>query len=182
MCYTVYLIAPSSITTLDRPEVNVYELIKHFEDCRLEAYQDSAKVWTIGYGSTKGVKPGMKITQEQADERLVKDLEDARLRVGKALVGKEVVLTDNEFEALVSLAFNLRSFEKLVSYLPNKEKFKNKMLLYCRDVDGNYLKGLKIRRIAERLLFEGKEWYALTTELQRQPLDEIKRKEKELFS
>ena len=36
-------------------------LIKHFEGCRLEAYQDSVGIWTIGYGTIKGVKEGDKI-------------------------------------------------------------------------------------------------------------------------
>jgi lysozyme len=176
------LLSPLKTATVGEANM-AYEIIKHFEDCRLEAYQDSAKIWTVGFGSTKNVKPGMKITQEEADRRLVEDLEDARLRVGKALVGKEITLTENEFEVLVSLAYNLRSFEQLVKHLPDRDKFKKKMLLYCKDVDGNYLKGLKIRRIAERLLFEGKEWYAIAVELQdrKKTIDDVKKREKELF-
>ena len=48
-------------------------LIKHYEGCKLESYQCAAGVWTIGYGSTKDVKEGMKITQEDAEKLLKKD-------------------------------------------------------------------------------------------------------------
>ena len=47
------------------------ELLKHFEGCELSAYQDSVGVWTIGYGHTKGVVPGMTITQGQAEQMLL---------------------------------------------------------------------------------------------------------------
>ena len=46
------------------------ELLKKFEGCKLEAYQDSVGVWTIGYGHTKGVYKGMTIYQDDAEEML----------------------------------------------------------------------------------------------------------------
>lgn len=46
-------------------------LIKKFEGCKLESYLCAANVPTIGYGSTKGVKMGMNISQEQAEELLI---------------------------------------------------------------------------------------------------------------
>ena len=118
----------------------------------------------------------------QAEKWLEEDLEDARLRVGKAVLGKDVGLNKDEFEALVSLAYNLRSFEQLAKHLPDKNKFKKKMLLYCKDVKGNYLKGLRIRRISERLLFEGKDWLTVALELQKKSDKEIEQTEKELFT
>lgn len=158
------------------------DLIKHFEQCRLEAYRDSASVLTIGWGSTKDVKEGMRITQEEADRRLDLDLYDAEMRVKKAIPDLYYTLTQNEKEALISLAFNLRSFEALVNHLKkDKELFKRKMLLYCRDIQKNYLKGLKIRRIAERLLFEGRDW-TIAKDLQRKPISEILEEEKKLFT
>ena len=48
--------------------------IKKFESCQLTAYQDSVGVWTIGYGHTKGVKKGDKITLYQAEQFLREDL------------------------------------------------------------------------------------------------------------
>jgi len=49
-------------------------LIKKFEGCELEAYQDAVGVWTIGYGHIKGVKEGMTITKQQAEEMLLEEL------------------------------------------------------------------------------------------------------------
>lgn len=40
-------------------------LIKSFEGLRLQAYQDSVGVWTIGYGTTRGVKACMSISKER---------------------------------------------------------------------------------------------------------------------
>lgn len=79
--------------------------VKTWEGCSLKAYRDVAGVWTIGYGSTgKHVKPGMVITQAQADELLKEDLARFERRVELAV---KVPLTDNQFAALVSFAFNV---------------------------------------------------------------------------
>ena len=51
------------------------DLIKKFEGCKLTAYKCPAGVWTIGYGHTKGVKKGQKITKEEAEELLKQDLQ-----------------------------------------------------------------------------------------------------------
>ena len=47
------------------------DLIKKFEGCRLKAYKCPAGVFTIGYGHTKGVKAGLTITQDQAEDFLL---------------------------------------------------------------------------------------------------------------
>lgn len=55
------------------------EQLKIDEGCRLNAYQDTVGVWTIGYGHTGGVKKGDKITQKEAEDLLLQDtLEAAR--------------------------------------------------------------------------------------------------------
>lgn len=81
------------------------ELIKRFEGLELEAYQDIAGVWTIGYGHTGAdVKPGMTITEREAEALLRKDLgprEDAVNRL------TSVPLNQNEFDALVSFVYNV---------------------------------------------------------------------------
>jgi lysozyme len=156
----------------------MHELVKYFEGLHLEAYQDTASIWTIGYGHTKGVKEGMKITKDEADKFFDEDIKDAEDRVLRAV--PSIALSQSEFQALVSLAYNLRSFEQLASYLPDRDKFKKKMLLYARDVKGNPLKGLKIRRICERLLFENKDWRP-ALELQKQSMANILKKEEQLF-
>ncbi|HKU64451.1 MAG TPA: lysozyme [Rhizomicrobium sp.] len=79
-------------------------LVKAHEGLRLEAYQDTSGIWTIGYGHTKGVRPGDSISAERAEQLLEADLMDAERAVA-ALV--KVPLTDNQFSALVSFVFNL---------------------------------------------------------------------------
>lgn len=49
-------------------------IIKDREGCGLTAYKCPAGIWTIGYGHTKGVKPGDKITQERAESLLIEDM------------------------------------------------------------------------------------------------------------
>ena len=50
------------------------EKLKKMEGCKLTAYQDTAGVWTIGYGHTAGVKRGDRCTQYQAEQFLKEDL------------------------------------------------------------------------------------------------------------
>ncbi len=83
---------------------NGLNLIREFEGCKLEAYQDSVGVWTVGYGSTRGVCSGLTITQEDADRRLQNDVQGAVLCVKNAV---KVNVTQNQFDALVSFVFNL---------------------------------------------------------------------------
>lgn len=162
---------------------NGIDLIKFFEDCRLKAYRDSGGVLTIGYGHTKNVKPGDEITKFIASELLKKDLKDAEERVNKNLKVLALEVKQFEYDSLVSLAYNLRSFEMLISHLQmNRDKFKEKMLLYCKDVKGNFLKGLKIRRIAERLHFEDRKWKWRAKGMQQMSLHEIKVMEENLFA
>lgn len=79
--------------------------IKKWEGCSLTAYRDVANVLTIGYGSTgPHVKPGMRITEFRAESLLKDDLDRFERAVEKLV---KVPLTDNQFAALVSFAFNV---------------------------------------------------------------------------
>jgi lysozyme len=78
-------------------------LVREYEGLRPEAYRDTSGIWTIGYGHTRGVKPGDRISIEQAKQMLEVDLMEAE-RAVMALV--KVQLTDNQFSALVSFVFN----------------------------------------------------------------------------
>lgn len=82
---------------------NAIEHIKEFEGLRLCAYKCAAGVLTIGYGHTKGVKAGQTITKSQADTLLRGDL----LPVERYVSGLGLRLTQGQFDALVSFAFNL---------------------------------------------------------------------------
>ena len=77
--------------------------LKEFEGLRLEAYKCPAGVWTIGYGHTKGVKEGQKITEAQAEQLLRGDLLPAEQTVN----GLRLNLTQGQFDALVSFVYNV---------------------------------------------------------------------------
>jgi lysozyme len=79
-------------------------LIQHFESLRLTAYQDSAGVWTIGWGHTGNVHPGDRVTRAEADALLRNDVAWAETAVRNAV---DVPLTQGQFDALVSFAFNV---------------------------------------------------------------------------
>ncbi|HEX8166437.1 MAG TPA: lysozyme [Beijerinckiaceae bacterium] len=83
------------------------DLIEHFEGLRLDAYQDVAGIWTIGYGHTRGVHPGMVMTKAEAEQALEDDLSTAQTAVENATSDAET--TDNQFSAMVSLCFNIGS-------------------------------------------------------------------------
>lgn len=79
------------------------EKLKEFEGFRSEAYLDAAGVPTVGYGHTKNVKLGDKITEYCAKEYLLQDLYETEQAVNALNVAK----TPGQFDALVSFAFNL---------------------------------------------------------------------------
>jgi lysozyme len=79
-------------------------LLRQWEGCRLDAYRDIGGVWTIGYGHTRTARQGMTITQEQAESLLREDLHVFEAAVADAV---HVDLTDNQFAALVSWAYNV---------------------------------------------------------------------------
>lgn len=78
--------------------------IKAREGLRLMPYQDSAGIWTVGYGSTAEVVPGEKITEVEAGERLKEDVRHAENCVNQLCT---VPLAQHEFDALVSFVFNV---------------------------------------------------------------------------
>ena len=82
------------------------ELLKQFEGLELKAYQDSAGIWTIGYGDTgPSVSRGITITKQEAEERLKARL-TREFEPGVVSLVK-VPLTQNQFDALVCFAYNV---------------------------------------------------------------------------
>lgn len=131
------------------------DLIKKFEGCSLVAYRDSAGILTIGYGSTSNVVAGESISQQEADIRLERDLGWAQACVDRK-VGPN--LTQNQFDALVSLVFNLGcpafSGSRLLRLLNAGEIFAAAQEFPKWDhAGGQVLAGLTARRVAERQLF-----------------------------
>ncbi len=79
-------------------------LIKGWEGLRLKAYQDDAGVWTIGYGWTHGVKPGMVWTREQAEANFEMNVQKWCDEI-MPLIRPDT--TDNELSGLLSFAWNI---------------------------------------------------------------------------
>jgi lysozyme len=77
-------------------------LIEQFEGCKLQAYEDVAGVWTIGYGHA-GAMQGQYETLAQAAARLCLDVASAERAVSSQV---SVPLNQNQFDALVSFTFN----------------------------------------------------------------------------
>lgn len=130
-------------------------LIKSFEGLKLEAYQDQAGVWTIGYGCTGGVKPGDKITREQAEAEIECRLEKLGAQIEKCV---KVPINLNEFSALCSLAYNigLQAFKDstLLKLLNRHRRLaaSGEFVKWCK-INGEESLGLLRRRNAERALF-----------------------------
>lgn len=134
-------------------------LVKHFEGRRLNAYTDEVGVRTIGYGHTGNVRLGDSLTPEQADELLRADLNGAQADVLRCV---KVPLNDNEYSALVSLAFNIGgpalARSRCVKMLNRGDRLAAADEI-SRFVKGHVngravtLRGLELRRKAERELF-----------------------------
>jgi lysozyme len=133
------------------------DLVKSFEGCKLTSYKDMVGVWTIGYGHTGVVRPGMTISQARADALLEQDLDAFEMDVSK-LVSPKVGLNDWEKAALTSFAFNLGAGalarSTLLRYLNKGDRLHaaNEFLKWNR-AGGVPVSGLTRRRMAERDLF-----------------------------
>jgi GH24 family phage-related lysozyme (muramidase) len=132
-------------------------LIKQFEGCRLIAYQCSAGVWTIGYGHTVGVYKGMKITQKKAEAYLLQDVAKFEKYINNpSYVPFTAQLNQNQFDALVSFAFNLgQGNVKKLCVGRNINQIPSAMQKYCKAA-GRTLPGLQRRRKAEAALYNKK--------------------------
>lgn len=169
-------------------------LIQYFESCSFSSYPDPASAlakmclskklsihaykslknwqqysgspWTIGWGHTgKDVKPDMTITQRKADEFLEEDIKDFEADVNSLL---KVRVTQRQFDALVSFAFNCGSDidsdtiaeglgDSTLLKLVNASNFAKAAdeFLKWNKAGGKVLRGLVRRRAAERALFTG---------------------------
>ena len=139
------------------------DLIKEFEECKLEAYKCPAGVWTIGYGTTDSdysitktkIKAGLKISKQQAEKWLRQSVNKKYCpKVNK--YNNKYHWTQNEFDAMVSFAYNLGSIDQLTANgKRTKKDIAQKMLLYNK-AKGKVLPGLTRRRKAEQKLFLSK--------------------------
>jgi GH24 family phage-related lysozyme (muramidase) len=136
------------------------DLIKKWEGCRLKAYQDSVGVWTIGYGLTSaaGIVPvtkGMVITQQQADDYLVRSLVKYEAAVTRALTRAP---SQPQFDAMVSLCYNIGPGAFAGSTLVRRFNSGDipgaaDAFLMWNKAGGKVLQGLVNRRMDERAFF-----------------------------
>lgn len=136
------------------------DLICNFEGLELKAYDDGVGVWTIGFGTTKypngiRVKKGDTCTLDQAKAYMQNDLKAFEQTVNNAV---KVPLNQNQFDALVSLAYNIGSTafknSTLVKRL-NEGNYKaaaNQFDVWV-NAGGKRMQGLVNRRAAEKALF-----------------------------
>jgi lysozyme len=140
-------------------------LIKHHEGVRSRPYRCPANLWTVGVGHLIGDGKHLPdsynrtFSEAEIDGILKSDLRRFELGVHKML--PNVPLRQHEFDALVSFCFNLglgcfqRSTLRQALLRGNKKAAMESLVKYCR-AGGKILRGLQIRRLDEKALFEGK--------------------------
>tara|TARA_R110002153_G_scaffold42137_2_gene120036 strand:+ start:2060 stop:2788 length:729 start_codon:yes stop_codon:yes gene_type:complete len=141
-------------------------LVKKFEglhkmgdDGLIRSYRCPAGKWTIGYGATRGVRSGMRITEGEAEERLLADLNEHAEALHRYV---EVPLSQNQYDALTSFVFNVGAANFKSSTLLKRlnsgqyHDIPNQLMRWNKArVDGKLtpLRGLTRRRAAEAALF-----------------------------
>ena len=137
---------------------NLIEKMKAFEGLRREAYRDAAGVLTIGYGHTgKDVREGDRITPYWAEQLLLLDLKEFEMAVRRLKVAR----TQGQFDALVSLSFNIgvgrltrSTLLKVICSGGSKTQIQREFKRWVYG-GGKRLRGLEIRREWEaRRFFE----------------------------
>lgn len=130
------------------------KLITSFEGCRLKAYKPvpTEKYWTIGYGHYGAdVSPNMVISQNRAEELLRAYLKKFEAKVDK--YDSIYHFTQNEYDALVSFAYNIGSIDQLVANgKRTKAEIAAKIPAYNK-AGGRVLAGLTKRRASEQQMF-----------------------------
>ena len=140
-------------------------LIKHHEGVRNRPYRCPANLYTVGVGHLIGDGKSLPeswnrtFSQEEIDGLLKSDLRRFELGVSKML--PNVPLRQHEFDAIISFCFNLglgcfqRSTLRQALLRGDKKAAMESLVKYCR-AGGKILRGLQIRRLDEKALFEGK--------------------------
>ncbi|TDB57225.1 lysozyme [Photorhabdus khanii] len=129
--------------------------LKGYEGCSLTAYLCPARVWTIGYGHTHGVKPGDAITEQQAEQFLLEDLAPVYITIEHNV---KVKLTQGQFDALCSFIFNCGAGAFVRSTLLKKlnagdDKGAANEFMRWNIAGGRVLPGLDARRASEKTMF-----------------------------
>ena len=152
-----------------QPSQACTKLIQEFEGCAkkrpdgsFEAYPDPGSggdPWTIGWGSTgPDIKKGVVWTQKQCDDRFTSHLGEFAGKVSKILGNTPT--TQNQFDAMVSFAYNVGVANLSASTLLKKHKagdYKGAAAEFARwnKAAGKVMAGLTRRRAAEAKLYAG---------------------------
>ena len=142
-----------------KTSANGLAFIRDHEGCELHAYPDpgsGGEPWTIGVGHTGGVKPGDTCTMEQAMQWLKEDVQEAEDAVNRLV---KVELSQDQFDALVSLVFNIGGGNFAKSTLLKKINARNfegaaDEFPRWNRAAGRVMAGLTKRRHAEQSLFQ----------------------------
>lgn len=150
-------VATKKLNSKKQPiRVERIDMIKKHEALRLSAYMPTVNdVWTIGWGHTRTAKPGMRITEAQAEELLRDDLSWVRAAIARDV---DVPLSQEQYDALASFIFNvgagafhrstMRRKLNAYDYVGASKEFPR-----WNKQKGKVLRGLTRRRDEERLLF-----------------------------
>ena len=159
-----------------KPSQTCFNLIQSFEgyerkvagstDCT--AYLCPAKIWTIGFGTTynhdakRAVRQGDRISRETAERYMRKDIEDFALSLNEEIVKAKCVVTQNQFDALVSFVYNIgiaafRSSSVFTELKSGNNALAADRMLRWTKAGKIELEGLVRRRKEERALFLRKE-------------------------
>lgn len=132
-------------------------LIRAFEGCRLKAYQDIVGIWTICFGSTKGIGPGMVSTQTQCDLLLAREAGGFMLRVLQLC--PTLAAHPQRLAAVTSFAYNVGLGALKASTLRRKclaQQWRAAGTEFPKwdKAGGKRVRGLAVRRALERQSFE----------------------------
>ena len=160
-------IAPPIVNNdIQKPDQQCINFIKNKEGLRLQAYTDSAGIWTIGYGTIKYdkntiVKRGDTITTQQAEQYLASEIFEKSIKVSAAI--KPIQISQTKYNALVSFAYNAgtgaligSTLLKRVKANPDDESIRDAFMMWDKaHIDGQLVvvEGLKIRRKEEADLY-----------------------------
>ena len=162
LLYTLVGFALYKVASMKRPSQSILNYVKDIEKFGATPYQDAGGFWTIGYGHK--IVPGdpywpegpiKEITRDQADILFKKDTAPAARAVN---VYVQVPLSQNQYDALFSLVYNIGSGNFLSSTLLRKLNMTDYQgaadeFPKWRKSNGKILAGLETRRNQEREIF-----------------------------
>ena len=130
-------------------------LIKQSEGFRAKAYKCPAGVWTIGYGTTAGVIPGMVVTEAEANALMMKHVSG----IEKQLNGLSLRLRQTQYDALIDFIYNLgfgnflgSGLLRMIKVNPDSSNIPTEFRKW-KNSGGSPSKGLIFRREAEIRLY-----------------------------